>query len=213
MAIYSRKYVRGVADFLAAGRVAGRYVIAVGDVSAMLSVITIVALVEAKYQCGYAMSFWETIMLPISTIMSLSGFCVYRYRATRALSIGQFLEMRYSKSFRVVAATIRTIAEMLTNAIGPAIASNFFIYFLGLPHRIHICGINLPTFVLLTFILLCIALVVVWPGGRLSLIITDCFQSLMSYPVFLIIVLYVFLNLNWSVDILPVLSDRVAGES
>ena len=213
MAIYSRKYVRGVADFLAAGRVAGRYVIAVGDVSAMLSVITIVALVEAKYQCGYAMSFWETIMLPISTIMSLSGFCVYRYRATRALSIGQFLEMRYSKSFRVVAATIRTIAEMLTNAIGPAIASNFFIYFLGLPHRIHICGINLPTFVLLTFILLCIALIVVWPGGRLSLIITDCFQSLMSYPVFLIIVLYVFLNLNWSVDILPVLSDRVVGES
>lgn len=213
MAIYSRKYVRGVADFLAAGRVAGRYVIAVGDVSAMLSVITIVAIVEAKYQCGYAMSFWEKIMLPISTIMSLSGYCVYRYRATRALSIGQFLEMRYSRSFRVVAATIRTIAEMLTNAIGPAIAANFFIYFLGLPHKINICGINLPTFVLLTFILLAVALVVVWPGGRISLIITDCFQSLMSYPVFLVLVGYVFLKFNWHSDIAPVLADRVKGES
>ena len=125
-----QKYVRGVTDFLAAGRVAGRYVIAVGDVASGLSVITIIALVEAKYQCGYGMSFWETLMLPISTALSLSGYCIYRYRATRALSIGQFLEMRYSRSFRVVAATIRTIAEMITNSIGPAVAANFFIYFL-----------------------------------------------------------------------------------
>ena len=213
LAIYAGRFVRGVADYLAAGRVAGRYVIAVGDVSAMLSVITVVAVVEAKYQCGYAMSFWEIIMLPIGTVMSLSGYCVYRYRATRALSIGQFLEMRYSRSFRVVAATIRTVAEMLTNAIGPAVAANFFIYYLGLPHRINICGINLPTFVLFTFILLVTALVVIWPGGRISLIITDCFQTLMSYPVFVVVVGYVFLHLNWGRDVTPVLMDRVSGES
>ena len=34
LAIYSGKYVRGVVDFLAAGRVAGRYVISVGDLTA-----------------------------------------------------------------------------------------------------------------------------------------------------------------------------------
>lgn len=46
LAIYSGKYVRGVVDFLAAGRVAGRYVISVGDLTAGLSVITLVALCE-----------------------------------------------------------------------------------------------------------------------------------------------------------------------
>ena len=213
LAVYSGKYVRGIADFLAAGRVAGRYVIAVGDVASGLSVITIIALVEAKYQCGYGMSFWETLMLPISTALSLSGYCIYRYRATRALSIGQFLEMRYSRSFRVVAATIRTIAEMITNSIGPAVAANFFIYFLGLPHKFNICGVNLPTFVLLTGTLLIIATIVLWPGGRISLLITDCFQSLLSYPVFVVLVGYVFLNFNWGTDIAPVMMDRVAGES
>ena len=213
LAVYSGKFVRGVADFLAAGRVAGRYVIAVGDVASGLSVITLVALVEAKYQCGYGMSFWETLMLPISTALSLSGYCIYRYRATRALSIGQFLEMRYSRSFRVVAAAIRTIAEMITNSIGPAVAANFFIYFLGLPHKFNICGINLPTFVLLTGSLLAVATLVLWPGGRISLLITDCFQSLLSYPVFVVLVGYVFLNFNWGTDIAPVMMDRVAGES
>lgn len=213
LAMYAGKFVRGVADFLAAGRVAGRYVIAVGDVASGMSVITIVALVEAKYQCGFAMSFWETLMLPLGTIFSLSGYCIYRYRATRSLSIGQFLEMRYSRSFRVVAATIRTIAEMITNAIGPAVAANFFIFFLGLPHRFTVCGINLPTFVLLTGFLLIIATIVIWPGGRISLLITDCFQSLLSYPVFVVLVGYVFLNFNWGKDIAPVMMDRVAGES
>lgn len=213
LAMYSGKFVRGVADFLAAGRVAGRYVIAVGDVASGLSVITLVALVEAKYQCGFAMSFWETLSLPIGTAMSLSGYCIYRYRATRALSIGQFLEMRYSRSFRIIAATIRTIAEMITNAIGPAVAANFFIYFLGLPHRFMICGINLPTFVLLTGFLLIVATLVLWPGGRISLLITDCFQSLLSYPVFVVLVGYVFLNFNWGQDIAPVMMDRVPNES
>lgn len=213
LAMYSGKFVRGVADFLAAGRVAGRYVIAVGDVASGLSVITLVALVEAKYQCGFAMSFWETISLPLGTALSLSGYCIYRYRATRALSIGQFLEMRYSRSFRVIAATIRTIAEMITNAIGPAVAANFFIYFLGLPHRFMICGINLPTFVLLTGFLLIVATMVLWPGGRISLLITDCFQSLLSYPVFVVLVGYVFLHFNWGRDIAPVMMDRAAGES
>ena len=54
---------------------------------------------------------------------------------------------------------------------------------------------------------------VIWPGGRISLLITDCFQSLISYPVFLILTGYVFLYFNWGKDIAPVMMDRAAGES
>ena len=64
LAVYSRKYVRGVVDFLAAGRVAGRYVLSAGDLTAGLSVITLVALVESKYQIGFALSFWVMGSVP-----------------------------------------------------------------------------------------------------------------------------------------------------
>ena len=94
IAIYAKRYARDAVDFLAAGRVAGRYVISVGDVAASLSVITIVANCEQTYRAGSAMGFWNILAMPLGMLLSLSGYCVYRWRATRALSFGQFLEMR-----------------------------------------------------------------------------------------------------------------------
>ena len=214
MAVYSRKYARSVADFLAAGRVAGRYVLSVGDLAAALSVITLVAGAEQNYQTGFAVGFWAAMTAPVGIFMALTGFCMYRWRETRCLSLGQFLELRYgSKFFRIVCASLRTFAEMVTNAIGPAVAANFFIYYLGLPHRIMICGINLPCYVIIVSLCLFLALVIIWPGGRISLLVTDCFQGLLCYPIFVIIVGYIILNFSWSGDIAPVMWNRAPGQS
>lgn len=214
LALYSSRYARGVVDFLAAGRIAGRYVISVGDLATGLSVITLVAGCEQNYQTGFAVSFWSAITAPVGIFMALTGYCTYRWRQTRCLSIGQFLELRYgSKFFRVFCAALRTIAETVTNAIGPAIATNFFIYYLGLPHRIMIGGINLPCYTIIVVLCLALALVFVLPGGRISLLITDCFQGILSYPIFVIIVGYVILNFSWDADIVPVMWNRVPGQS
>ncbi len=214
VSIYSRKYVRGVADYLAAGRVAGRYVLCVGDCMASLSVITLVAGAEQYYQTGFAVNFWGAVAMPIGIFISLSGFIVYRWRQTRCLSFGQFIELRYgSKFFRVFCAVVRTAAEMITNAIGPAIAANFFIYYLKLPHEVMIGGINLPCYAIIVTICLALALVFILPGGRISLLITDCFQGLMSYPIFVVIVGYIILYFSWWDDIAPVMWNHAAGQS
>ena len=213
LAIYAKRYARDAVDFLAAGRVAGRYVICVGDVAANLSVITLVASCEATYRCGSAMGFWNVITMPLGMFLGLFGYCAYRWRASRALSFGQFLEMRYSKSMRVFCAVLRNLAEMVTNAIGPAIAANFFIYFLGLPHRIHILGLNLPCFAIVVGLCLVFAMVAVWPAGRISLLLTDTVQALLSYPIFVIIAGYIFLKFNWGETMEPVMLNRVPGES
>ena len=133
MGFNSRKYIRSVADFLSAGRICGRYVICVADVANALSIIGLVAYVEVHYKTGFALTFWQRILLPLGMVMALTGYCTYRFRATKAMSLGQFLEMRYSRSFRIFAAALRSISEMLANMIMPAIAARFFIYFLGLP--------------------------------------------------------------------------------
>jgi Na+/proline symporter len=212
-AFYSRKYVRDVADYLACGRVAGRYVISVGDLTGGLSVITLVAMCEQNYQVGMAVGFWGAVATPLGLFMALTGYCIYRFRQTRSLSIGQFLEQRYSRSFRIVAAIVRTIAEMVTNAIGPAVAVRFFIYFIGLPHKIPFLGFEIPTYGFLVALLLIMALAILWPGGRLSLLITDCFQGIISYPIFVIFTVFVLTQVDWFSDVAPVMLDRAKGES
>lgn len=213
LAVYCKRYVRGIVDYLAAGRVAGRYVMCVGSLESSLGVVIIVAAVEANYQTGYALAFWWNILAPAGLIMALTGYCTYRFRETKALSLGQFLEMRYSRSFRIFAAVLRTLAEMLTNAIGPAVSASFFIYFMGFPHTLTWFGVTIPTFSLVMGIVLIMAVVVMWPAGRIALLVSDSIQGLLSYPIFVIIVGYVMIHFSWRHEIAPVMLDRVAGES
>ncbi|MBO4631075.1 MAG: sodium:panthothenate symporter [Lentisphaeria bacterium] len=214
MAIYSSKYARGVVDYLAAGRIAGRYVLSVGDMAAGMTVIYLVAGTEARYQTGFVVGFWGAITAPVGLFIALTGYCTYRWRQTRCLSFGQFIELRYgSKFFRIFCAALRTIAEMVTNAIGPAIATNFFIYYLGLPHKIMICGVSLPCYAIIVVLCLILAIILIWPGGRISLLITDSIQGIISYPIFVVIVGYIILNFSWSQDVAPVMWNRVEGQS
>ena len=214
LSFYSKRYARDVVDFLAAGRCAGRYVICIGDMMGALSVVTIIAASEKYYATGFGIAFWNSILTPIAIIMSLTGYCAYRWRETRCLSKGQFIELRYgSKKFRVITAVISTLSEMIANAIGPAIAANFFIYYLGLPHKIMIFGIGLPCYAIIVVMCLALALVVICPAGRISLLITDCFQGLLTYPVLIMLIGFVLLKFSWGQDISPVLWGRVADES
>ncbi|MFA5293663.1 MAG: sodium:panthothenate symporter [Phycisphaerae bacterium] len=213
IAFYSKRYVRDVADYLACGRVAGRYVISVGDLAVALSVITLIAAVEQYYQSGLALRFWSVTTIPITIFMSLTGYCVYRFRQTRCLSMGQFLEIRYSRSFRIVAAIVRTLSEMIANSIGPAVAVRFFIYFIGIPHKIPILGFEMPTYGILVALAMAMAMAVLWPGGRISLLITDCFQGMISYPIFIVFTVFVLTQISWFSDVTPVMLDRVHGES
>jgi Na+/proline symporter len=213
MGFYARRYVRDVSDFLASGRVAGRYVICVGDMAAGLSVITLVAMCEQNYQIGLALGFWNALIMPVGIFISLSGYCLYRFRQTRCLSAGQFLEMRYSRKFRIVACSIRTLAEMVVNAIGPAVAVRFFIYFIGIKPSFEVFGLTIPTYGVLVVISLTLAVLLILPAGRISLLLTDCIQGILSYPIFVIFTVFILTRISWFADVAPVMLDRQAGES
>lgn len=209
----TRKYVRGVADFLSAGRICGRYVICVADVATALAVISLVATVEVNYRTGFAMSFWQNLLVPITIVMSLTGYCTYRFRETRAMSIGQFLEMRYNRPLRIFAASLRTISEMLANMICPAVAARFFITFLDLPPEIRLGGVTISTFSLIILITLSMAIAIIWCGGTLALVITDTIQGLICYPALAIFTVFILIRFSWVEAVVPVMNDRIAGES
>jgi len=213
MGFYSRRYIRGVADFLAAGRVCGRYVISVGDIAGALSIIGLVAYVEVHYKTGFALGFWQLLLGPLGIVMGLFGYCTYRFRETKALSLGQFLEIRYNRKFRIFAAALRSVSEMLANMIMPAVAARFFIFFLGLPSSFHFLGIKISTFMLIVVLCLVVAIGIICMGGTLALVITDAIQGMFCFPLIAIFVIFILYKFSWSNEIIPVMTDRVAGES
>lgn len=219
MAFYTRRYLRDVTTFLSAGRVCGRYVISVGDIASGLSIIGLLAYVEVHYKTGFALAFWSKITAPLSVILSLYGYCMYRFRETKAQSMGQFLEMRYSRKFRVFASALRSLAEMLANMIMPALAARFFMYFLDLPKTFHIRGIpilmdiEIDTFQLIILVVLIAAISIICLGGSMAIIVTDTIQGFICYPLMVLMSIFILCKFSWSDQIMPTLSARVEGEN
>src|SRR5206468_11523907 len=96
LALWTQRFVKSVADFLAGGRCAGRYLIANAFGESASGVANTTSKFEIVMVSGFVMTFWDTLRFPIVLLVAVSGFVLYRYRQTRALTLAQFFEMRYS---------------------------------------------------------------------------------------------------------------------
>ena len=74
VAAASRRHTRSVADFLAAGRCAGRYLISVSEGAAGLGAITLIAFWEMHYVRGFSGVWWKLPNWPILFMISLTGW-------------------------------------------------------------------------------------------------------------------------------------------
>lgn len=209
----TQRYVKSVADFLTAGRVAGRYVIAVAGGEAAMGLISLVAIFEMYYNSGFAFGFWGQINTPIALIFALTGYCVYRFRETRSMTMGQFFEIRYSKSFRIFAAVLQSASGVINYAIFPAVGARCLIYYCGLPVHVNIFGMQFPTFALVMMAFLSIAVFIITIGGQVTIMVTDCIQGILSYPMYAIIVAYIIYRFSWFNEMAPALLDRPTGQS
>ncbi|MCQ2380637.1 MAG: hypothetical protein MJ025_06940 [Victivallaceae bacterium] len=213
LGIHVRHYILGVSDFLVAGRIGRRYMLTTSDTVAALGLVTVVMYVEIYYTSGFALAFFQTILLPVMVILSLVGLMTYRFRETRAMSIGQFIEMRYNRSLRIFASFLRVFADILANIIMPAIAARFFIAYLDLPVRLNVFGFQIETFFLVVLVTLIMAITMILAGGTMSILITNAVQCVIVMPILCTFIIFVLVKFNWATQISPVLMDRVSGQS
>lgn len=204
--------VKGVAGFLSGGRVAGRYMIAVAGMESGISVISLVAACEQGYKSGFAFSFWSGIGILVTMAIALSGFVIYRFRETRAMTLAQFFELRYSKSFRVFAGSICFLSGILNYALFPVISTRFFIYYCNIPAQFQFAGITFSTLGVLMAFFLAVALLVLSLGGQLSCMLTDCLQGLFTYAIITVILIYLLFRFT-PAHYQQVLMARPPGES
>lgn len=198
----TRRHTRSVADFLVANRTADKYLLGVADGIAGLCAITVVGFFELHYKSGFCGIWWNAMLLPVGVIVSLTGWVQYRYRQTRAMTMAQFMEMRYSRRFRVFAGVMCWFSGVLNFGIFPAVGGRFFQYYLGLPPvmvSFGIAEIDVVYAAIMT-VLLTISLVLVFWGGQIAIMVTDYVQGTFCNLAFCGIAAYLlFYRFDWAV--------------
>jgi len=207
-----QSYLESVADFMSGGRVAGRYLLTVADGTAGLGLISIVALFEQWYKSGFAIGFWGAIAGPVGMLMAVTGFVTYRFRETRAMTLAQFFEMRYSKPVRVLAGILVYLSGLVNYAIFPAVGGRFFVHYCGLPLTLNVCGFAVSTYGLVMATFLLVALVIVMLGGQITTMVTDCVQGIYLYAIYVFLFVAVICLFSFS-QFETAMVSRPPGES
>ena len=210
--IYTQRYVKSVADFLSAGRCARRYLltIAAGEMGA--GTIIYVAMFEVLRNSGFGTWWWGYIGGLVGMLLAISGFIQYRYRETRAMTLGQFFEIRYSRRFRLFAGMLAFFAGIINFGIIPMVEARVMVYLLGFPPELHVWGMTLPTYILVMACLLGIALFVTFSGGLITMIVTNFMEGIITQILTMVIVIGLLCMFSWS-QIYEMLSHRPSGQS
>ncbi|GAT32616.1 solute:Na+ symporter, SSS family [Terrimicrobium sacchariphilum] len=128
---YSHRFMKSVADFLSGGRLAGRYLLAVAKGEQGVGAVVFVAMFERISKSGFVLTWWEWLSIPVTLIVGISGWVVYRFRETRALTLAQFFEIRYSKRFRIFTGFLGFAAGLANFGVIPVVGARFLTFFLG----------------------------------------------------------------------------------
>ena len=194
----SKRYMRSVADFLSAGRTGGRYMISMSQGMSALGSITIVGMWEMNYVAGFSLRWWEFTMGVVLLGITVSGWVLYRFRQTRALTMAQFFEIRYSRRFRMFAGVLAFLSGIVNFGIFPAVGARFFIYFCGLPLSFEVLGMEIATFPVVMILFLGLALYFVFAGGQIAVLITEFLQGVFANTVFLVLIVILLFMVDWT---------------
>jgi Na+/proline symporter len=195
---YTSRYIKGVAHFLSAGRLADRYLLAVSQGEMQAGAITFAAAFEVMSRSGVALTWWGMIGTPFWLIIGISGFVLYRFRETRAMTLAQFFEVRYSKSFRIFSGCFSFLAGLMNFGIIPVIGARFFVWFLGMPLTAGFFGHSIPTEVALMAVFLIVSVTITMLGGMVTMMVTDCVEGIISQIFYLLLIFGLLAMFDWS---------------
>ncbi len=195
--VYVKKWIRGTADWLVAGRGCGRYLGATAGEAAALGAISLIAFLQAAY-VGGPVAWWVVIItILLNLTIAVTGWGVYRLRQTKVMTINELLERRYSKELRKFCGLLCFVSGVLNMGIFPIVTGRFIVYFTEMPLEFSFLGLTMPTIPVVTGILVAVALSLVFMGGQISLIFTDFIQWSVIMFMFLVVGFVTYRVINW----------------
>lgn len=166
----ARSAIKGIGDFLVAGRSLKTHMAVATIVSTGLGLVTVMYFAEEGFKNGMA-PFLIGIMAMFTTmVIGRSGFIVSRLRHLQVMTVPEFYEIRFSRGVRLTGGIILALAGTLNMGLFPILGSKFVVGFTGLPKE-YVNYVMVAMLVIVVFYTLM--------GGMVSVVLTDFAQFLL----------------------------------
>lgn len=179
IAVKINQQCRSVADYLISGRKVRLWLGMGAGIAGEVGLVTIVSICEQGYLRGFGfilIGLLSTLIL--APLFGIFGFGIERFRASKVMTVSQYLEMRYSRRLRILSGILNALAGVLQMCIFPIIGARFLRALIDAPAVVSQWGLTAPTEWILMGALLSCTVIFTFLGGYVTLIVTNFLQMI-----------------------------------
>ena len=163
----ARSAIKGISDFLVAGRGLKTHMAVATMVSTGLGLVTVMYMAEEGFKYGFAPFVFGLMALITTLIIGRTGFIVSRLRHLQVMTVPEFYELKYTRGVRLLGGIILTLAGTLNMGLFPILGSKFIVGFTGLDKE-YVNYVMIGMLIIVVFYTLM--------GGMVSVVLTDFAQ-------------------------------------
>lgn len=208
--VYAHRYVGRLDDYLVAGRTLKLNLGVATMIASELGLVTLMYMGQQGFKGGPAAIHIAVAYFLGVVVIGLTGFTVYRLRATGVMTVPEFYERRYNRVVRWVGGVILAVSGILNMGIFLQVDAKFVVAVTGLdviPATGWEAG---PALIWVMAGMMTIVLVYTALGGMVSVVVTDLFQFIVLALGMAIVTLCAVSRIGWS-EVFSTL-ERLRGE-
>ena len=184
-----RKYIKGVDDYLLAGRKVDIYLGIASLAATEFGIVTCMANAELGYKYGFAGTTPGIALFLVMFIIGQTGFCIKPLRDKGVTTIPEFFEDKFGKKVRWASGVVIVLGGLLNMGVFLRMGGDFLTVIFGLPDGYLEA--------MMTIILVIVAIYTIL-GGMLSVLVTDYMQFVVMSIGLLFATFLVLYKFEWS---------------
>jgi len=183
-----KKYVKGIDNFLVAGRSMGFHLGLLSLMCTEIGMITYVYYAELGFKAGFAALIVAFPPVVAYIFLGSTGFIIKPLLEMKISTIPEFFSRKYSKGVRLYVGIIMAVGGILNFGVFPGVEANFINIVTGIPQEYLL----VTMVVLLTLVLIYTAI-----GGMVSVIVTNYIQYILLSFGMIFITIYGIFHIGW----------------
>ncbi len=185
---FVKKYVKGIDNFLVAGRSMGFHLGLLSLMCTEIGMITYVYYAELGFKAGFAALIVAFPPVIAYFFLGKTGFIIKPLLEMKISTIPEFFSRKFSKGVRLYIGIIMAVGGILNFGVFPGVEANFINIITGIPKDYLL----VTMVVMLTVVLLYTAV-----GGMVSVIVTNYIQYILLSFGMIFITIYGIFHIGW----------------